>query len=271
MSFDSVERSREGGQPIRCYEFTRGPLHFLYTTADRAVTIAQKTFAPTPISDSGITFSGQSASDALTITLPAETEVASMYLGYPPSDEVSIVIWDWHYGEGDYIVSYVGSVYNVKWPTANSCEITVWSLTASLEKPGLRLCWQRGCPHSLYDNNCRVNEQDYLVKGVVQLFTGITVRIPQVSDYPDGWFAGGYLEWEVQAGVLERRGIRQHVGVDLIMLGGVYGLTINETVNIYPGCVRTTAACSGKFNNLPNYGGAPALPGRSPFDGNPVF
>ncbi len=271
MSFDIYEQSREGGQPIRCYEFTRGPLHFLYTTADRPITIAQKVFLPVPISDSGITFSGDSSSDALSITLPADTEVAQMYLGYPPSDEVGIVIWDYHYGEADYIVSYVGSVYNVKWPSAVACEITVWSLTASLEKPGLRLCWQRGCPHSLYDNNCKVNEQAYVVKGLVQLFNGNTIRVTEASGFPDGWFAGGFMEWEVKAGVIERRGIRQHVNVDLIMLGGVYGLSVGQAVNIYPGCVRTTAVCTSKFNNLANYGGAPALPGRSPFDGNPVF
>jgi uncharacterized phage protein (TIGR02218 family) len=272
MSFDSREISRQDGQPIRLYEFSRGPLHFTYCTSDIDVTVGGKTFKHENISDNGINFSGQGVTaDALTITVPGDTEIAQMYLGYPPTDEVGVIVWDWHYGEADWLVSYVGSVYNIKWPSQNSCEITIWSLTSSLDTPGLRLCWQRGCPYALYDNNCRVNEQDYLVKGTVQAYNGITMRVSQAGDYPSGWFAGGYAEWEVQSGIIERRGIRQHNGLDLVMLGGIYGLTVGTPVNLYPGCARSTTVCSSKFNNLDNFGGAPALPGRSPFDGNPVF
>lgn len=34
---------------------------------------------------------------------------------------------------------------------------------------------------------------------------------------------------------------------------------------------RTIAICNSKFNSAPNYGCAPGLPGKSPFDGTPIY
>lgn len=270
-TFDSLETSREDGQPIRLYQFVRGPLRYCYTTADRAVTVNSQTFATCQISDNGVSFTGQSQADVLTITLPADSEIANMYQGLPPSDEVTCTIWDWHYAADDYIVKYVGTVMSCKYTDAYTAEITVWSLAASLERPGLRLSYQRSCPHALYDNNCKVDEQNYKVTGSIATVSGVTIDVSAASAYPDGWFTAGYVEWELTQGIMERRGITLHAGLTLTILGGVYGLTAGLAVNLYPGCVRTAETCNTKFDNLPNYGGVPMLPGDSPFDGNPVW
>lgn len=271
MSYTDIEVSREGSVPIRLYQFSRGPLRFAYTGADRNVTLNNVEFGRSEISDSGITFSGEAVADPITITLPADSEIALMYRVLAPSDEVIVTIWDWHYEAADYIVSYVGTVLGAKWPNASTCEITAWSLTASLDKPGLTLVWQRGCPYSLYDKNCKVNKQDFKVTAQVQAFDGITLALVGITGIPDGWFAGGFIEWVDINGIAERRGVRQHIGTSLLLLGGTFGLAVGQSVNVFPGCVRTTAICTSKFNNLGNYGGAPAMPGTSPFDGNPVF
>jgi hypothetical protein len=55
------------------------------------------------------------------------------------------------------------------------------------------------------------------------------------------------------------------------MFGLADGLYYGLAVNAYPGCNRTTTECVDKFDNLDNYGGVPDLPGKSPFDGDPVF
>ncbi|UJB18766.1 MULTISPECIES: phage BR0599 family protein [Lysobacter] len=67
------------------------------------------------------------------------------------------------------------------------------------------------------------------------------------------------------------RGIRSHVGERLVLLGAGDGLRIGQAIIAYPGCGRSMAICHGKFNNAPNYGGAPGLPGKSPFDGTPIY
>lgn len=272
MSSATREISVEDGQPIRCYEFARGPLRWMYTTADRNVMIANRTFLNGyQISDSGIENSGQSSTDTLTVTIAGNSEVSNMYRNLAPSDAIDLTIWDYHYEESDYLVSWVGTVQNVKWPTIGTCEITCASLAASLERPGLTLGWQRACPYTLYDTECRVDEAQYQHVTTVMSASGIVAIVQSVAEFPDDWFSGGYLEWDIGSGVYERRGIRTHKGDKLVLLGGVMGLPVNQQISMYPGCYRTTATCAYKFDNIVNYGGIPHLPGRSPFDGNPVF
>ena len=68
-----------------------------------------------------------------------------------------------------------------------------------------------------------------------------------------------------RAAAISDDGIRQsgHVAGD--------GLRVGQDVVAYPGCARTIAICQSKFNNAPNFGGVPGLPGKSPFDGTPIF
>ena len=69
---------------------------------------------------------------------------------------------------------------------------------------------------------------------------------------------------------MNRRGIESQNGNNFQVLGSTDGLEVGTAVTLYPGCPRNTTACK-LFNNLPNYGGFPHLPGKSPFDGSPVF
>jgi len=271
MSTAAREISIQMGQPIRTYEFTRGPLKFYYTSADRPTTLGVLTFDPIPVFDSGVRFTGQASADPLTITISSSSPISQMFRGVPPSDEVSVVVRDTHYGELDYQVVWVGSILNTRWPAIDSCELTCWSIASSMDKPGLRMTWQRGCPHSLYDGNCKVDASVYKVPGTILDSSGLIVHVSTAGLLAPGWFSGGFLDWTLPSGVIERRGIREHSDTSLVILGGVYGLEVGTAVNLYPGCIRTTAICSGKFNNLDNYGGAPFLPGTSPFNGNPVF
>lgn len=272
MDIQERERSIEDSQPIRCYEFARGVLRWLYTSADRDIVIQNKLFRTGyQIQDSGFSSSGQSSTDKLQVTLAADAEVSKMYRALAPSDEITLVIWEYEYGIDGFLVGWVGSIENVKWPTQGSCEIQCGSIASSLDRPGLTMGWQRPCPYTLYDHNCKVDELAYRVSGTVQIVSGIGALLQQASEYPDNWFSGGYLEWDIGQGVMERRGIRRHEGDQLLILGGIFGLATGTVVDIYPGCFRTVATCHNKFNNLPNYGGHPHLPGKSPFDGTPIF
>ena len=53
-------------------------------------------------------------------------------------------------------------------------------------------------------------------------------------------------------------------------LASGFRLEIGSEITLYPSCDRTTTGCN-LFDNLPNYGGFPHLPGKSPFDGSQVF
>lgn len=272
MSVAQRDESVDDGQPIRCYEFARGPLRWLYTDVDRDVERNSKIFrAGYQASDSGIENSGNSQTDALVVSLNADSEISQMFRVMAPSDPIKLTIWDTHFGEEQALVSWVGTIQNVRWPTLHTCEISCTSIAASLDLPGLTLGWQRSCPYTLYDKNCRVNNQAHKLTGIVHTASGVTATMQEVASFPNHWFSGGYIEWGISGGVVERRGVRQQIGDTLLLLGSAHGIPAGQVVAIYPGCYRTTEVCDIKFNNMPNYGGHPHLPGRSPFDGNPVF
>lgn len=271
MTFESRETSLAGGQPVRLYEFQRGLYRWRYTNADREITRQLQTYAPTAISDDGIRQSGDAEADTLRITVPGDLAIARLFRGAPPADEVSVIVRDTHFGETEAVIRYIGVVQLVRWPAPQSALILCATEAATFNRPGLRLGWERGCPHSLYDRNCRVNRDDFQVPGTLSAMTGATVTSSAFDALADGYFAGGYLEWEIGLSETDRRGIESHVGAVLTLLGGTDGLEVGMDVIAYPGCPRTIAICTSRFNNAVNYGGIPHLPGKSPFDGTPVF
>lgn len=271
MTFNSRENSIADGAPVRLYEFSRGLLVWRYTTADRDVTQSNRSYSAVAISDNGIRQTGQTRADALEITAPHSLPVAQLYRGVSPSADISLTVRDMHYGDDEAVVSWVGTISGVAWPAADRCKIHCQSLAASFGQPGLRMTWDRSCPHSLYDRNCRVNAADYAVAGVIDAMDGAQVTASAFAALDDGYFNEGYVEWTIGSEEVERRGIEQHTGGVLVLLGGTSGLTVGDAITAYPGCPRTIQACNDKFANTANYGGAPHQPGRSPFDGNPVF
>ncbi len=160
---------------------------------------------------------------------------------------------------------------SVSWPDVDRAEIACQPLSASMDRVGLRLTYMRSCPHALYDVNCGVNRDQFKVAATVSTLTGSAIEYSSAAMLPDGRAAGGYIEWSIGSGELERRSILAHSGSTLTLLGGTDGLSAGQAITVYPGCRQTTADCHDYFANLDNFGGFPAMPGTSPFDGNPVF
>lgn len=275
MTFDAREISIAGGRPIRLYEFTRSTTSWTYCSADRDVAWQTKTWKSLPISDDGVRISGETSADLLKVTAPGTLEVAQLYRGAPPSDEIWLTMRDYHDGETDVpasaIVAWIGTISGVRWPQVDRCEIACQSLAASMDRPGLRLTWERTCPYAVYDLNCRVNRDLYRLAGTVQSLDGVKINSGAFAARPNGYFSGGFVSWPVSGGGVEQRGIESHVGGDLVLLGGTAGLVLGMEVTAYAGCDQTAATCNDKFGNILNHGGVRHLPGRSPFDGNPVF
>ena len=275
MTFDSRERSLATARPVRLYRFTRGTLSWAYCTADRDITFQAVKYAASAISDDGLRLTGEASADALKVTAPGTLAVAQLFRGAPPSSDVWLTIRDYHEGEPDApasaLISWIGTIAAVRWPATDRCEITCQTLSASMERPGLRLAWERTCPFALYDRNCRVNRELYRVDGLVQTVSGSTLGVPAAGTKPDGWFSGGFVAWVIEGGEIEQRGIESHAGIDLVLLGGTQGLRAAQSVAMYAGCNQTMAVCDGRFANGDNYGGYVDLPGKSAVYRTPLF
>lgn len=271
MSFDVNETGIATGKPVRLYLFERGVMRWRYCTADRDVQFGGQTWRAAAISDDGIRQTGESSADSIKITGPADLEVADQYRITPPSAEVTFTILDYHWGDTLGRVRFVGSVSDVNWPSLDRCELTVNAMSKSMEMTGLRLVWQRNCPYTVGDRNCLVNLELFRVNGNLSAVTATTVSASVLSGYGDGHFSGGFVEWAIPGGELERRGIDVHTGGTATLIGLASGLSVGMPVSFFPGCTGTIAVCDTKFSNKEKYGGVPHLAGKSPFDGAPIF
>lgn len=273
MSFDTRERSLDLGAPIRLYEFRRGVLRWLYNSSDRDISLGSQIFRSLRggISDNGIRQSGESRQDSFIITAPADIEVAQPFRGVRPTAEITLRVLDMHHGEADSICRFVGSISSVKWPRLDTCTITCQDIESSMERPGLTDTFSRTCTTTLYSLKCKVNRDDHRLDTTIQSLAGLLISNGVFAGYPDGWFAGGYIEWAISGGEYERRHIESHSGSDLQLLGGTDGLTAGQNIRVLPGCDFLAQTCHTKFANLPNFRGVNKMDGKSPFDGEQVF
>lgn len=271
MSYDFVESSNHSAAPAALYSFSIGSTEWLYTNVDEEIVVDGKTYVPLAISDSGQVQSGDIRNDDMTVTIPKSTPLVELFKGTPPSEGVWLTLRRQNQGEPDAPVVWVGWISNVKIVSAGAAEVVCRMLTSTLDRNGLRLSWSRGCPHALYDTGCRVNKDLHATDVEIESLTGTSLASADLEPLADGYLAGGFIEWELFDGVMERRAIESNADGALVLLGTTDGLEAGNIVTVYPGCDRTTSTCETKFNNLLNYGGFPHMPGKSPFDGDPVF
>lgn len=271
MAFDNSEDSIEDGQPIRLYRFSLNDKVWRYTGADANVVKGGFTWEAVPISDEGVSQTGEASTDATTINTVTTITPAQLYMRYPPASPVQVAIFEAHEDGDEVRAVYVGEITQCDVSSPGSAVLTAETIAASMSREGLRLGWQRTCPYALYDAvTCKVDKSLYAFTGTVSTVVDNVVTMPALAGDTSGRFAGGFIEWSDPVRGLERRAVESHSTSALTLFGTADGVVAGTLITAYAGCARTTAACA-TFNNLGNYGGAPALQGKSPFDGSPVF
>lgn len=270
MTFDAREISTDQGRPVEIYEFGRDYQRWRYTSADREVTADSAVYLPRAITRSAIEVSAEKARSGIKITAPRDLEVAELFRIAPPTLAVTCVVRQYHEGDGEIATIWTGRVAAVEFSGAGA-QITCEPTFTSLRRVGLRRIYQRQCPHVLYGTSCRVNRETYRVDDQIESISGLTINVPSADAQPDGWYAGGYLEWEVALGIVERRFILDHVGQALTLSSNPYGLAGGTPIRLYPGCDHLMTTCQDKFLNVVNYGGFPYFPQKNPFGGDPIF
>lgn len=276
MAFTDIEISNNEGKPFRLYTLRWGNTIWRYTNADRVrewPAGSGNNFQPIAISDGGVRQSG-SDQDDFRVTLPQSAAIVDKFRGTPPSETIWLTVRKQHEGDAEAPAIYVGKVANVKRSEGRTtAEIRCIAISAAYKTNGLRIPWGRNCPYILYDFNCRADKELFKVVAEVTAISGVEVTVDALGAWDEAQYIGGFLEWDADGlGTLERRAIEAPGGDrTFALLGRTDGLEVGQTLSLYIGCAHVTSACDGVFDNLANYGGFPHIPGKSPFDGTPVF
>ena len=242
MSYTGIETSIQSGRPVELYDFGNGGAHYRYTSADGDVVYGGNTYTAAPISRSAIEATSETVRTALNVTVARDLGILALFSTMPPENVVSLSVLRLHAGDGEAITQWMGRVLNVTFGNV-SAEIHCESVYTSLQRVGLRR----------------------------PAITGATMTLSGLGSFSDGYFAGGYLEWQKSAGVYERRAVRSQIGGTVIISFPIPGMAAAAAVTLYPGCDHTLATCENKFGNHLNYGGMPCFPTKNPFDGTIIY
>lgn len=284
MSFDTEETSDQQGRPVHFVRFSRQSKEWLYTNTDQDIVFNAQTYTAVPLKIPNILQGGDPQSDDVQISLPASATL-SQYLDIRnPTTAITVTIRKGHVVEDDATgaftapllidcpIIWVGELVSVSRPQINERVLSCTNQLSSTRRGGLRLTWGRNCPHMLYERGCFVDKVAFGTGlASITIIDGVSLSAAEVDALADGYFSGGFLEWNSEVGVIERVGIDTHVGAILTLLGSTFGIAGGTSYKAYPGCDRTATTCNSKFSNILNYGGINHMQGRSPFDGNPVF
>lgn len=272
MPFIDWEGSNYLGEPVMLYEFKRGGIRLLYANADRDITAGVDTFGAQPISDDGSKQKGDAVTDAFNIVVPTGIGISEWFAYTPPSDLVYVIVRRFHYGEPEAVVVWIGTVVGATWDADDKVTLACQAASVSLKRGGLRMAWQRGCPHALYDQNCRADKESYRFDAsIIAINTNSGALSLNGTPPLSAHWAGGTIEFDVVSGTVERRLIN-NVGFGVVLpYGNLDGYFVGQSIRLYPGCLRTSFWCDSFFHNIENYGGFPFMPNRTPYNGDPVF
>lgn len=269
MSFTEFETSENTGEPIALYEFALGNRYWRYTNDEQVQAIEGIEFLPETIADDGVRQKNEITADNMTITVPRDSAVAALFVGAPPSALLLVTVRERHRGDPDAetIQIWNGRLVNVQWlPEESTAKLLCESILTSLTRDGPRVTFQVHCPWPLYSEDCGVDPILHRVAGNVSAVSGVLVDVPEAAGFPDGRFAGGYVEYEFE-NLVEKRYIEGHAGSQLILMGVPRGLMGGIAINLYRGCDKNPQTCDVDFANMLNYGGCPYAPEKTPFGG----
>jgi hypothetical protein len=278
MPYDVFERSRWGGRPFHLFVFQRQGLLWRFTNRGQDLVLGGQTYATTPISRSELRDSGESMKNNVTITMPylrdpdannypVTQEFGNNWRPFPPSDRIFVSCMAMHEGDSAAAVEWMGRVVAPRFK-GGTLELTCEPTRSSGRRTGQQQRFQRSCWKTLYQ--CGVDKNDHQLDAVLTAVAGVTLSAAAFGALPSGRLAGGFLEWDRDDGLVEKRTIMSHVGSTITIEYGAQDLAVALAVRGFPGCAHNWDACDD-YENTDNYGGALYLPVKNPMGGDPVW
>lgn len=257
------EESTYQGKPVECYRFSTGAEVWRHTSADVRVVLPAGTFDPASISRSGTGYSEEENSQTIEIEVPRNHPVAALFVGYPPSIPVGVIVYRAHRQELDSFVPYwTGKVISSR-TLGSSAFLLCGSLLHSLKRRVPVLSYQTPCGLILYGAECGANSTAHRTLVTITTVNGRTLTSADFDALPDGSLDGG----TIVAPDGTPRFVTSHVGDTVQVIARFPNLVSLDVVEAFDGCDRLEPTCSGKFGRLDSHMGFSRFPLRNPFDG----
>jgi hypothetical protein len=285
MAFLRLEGSRHQAQPTNLFLFVYGDggkSYFAYTDAEQAITSGIDgdgdpiVYQPVPISRGSYTSSGTLDKSTIEIGIPQDLPLAELFRVYPPSQVVSLIIYQGHTNdpEGEYLACWSGRVLSCS-REDNEAKLSCEPISTTMKRPGLRRPYQYGCPHVLYGSECRANKSAATRTVTPIAIDGTVLTLPTNFDLTarKPKYLGGMVRW-VSDGDTVLRTILRVTGANsnvLSLSGVISGLAAGAPVSVTLGCNHQAGVgpqpngdCHPLHNNIQNFGGQMWIPTKNP-------
>ncbi len=264
-NIEQYEHSQQDGLPIECYKFTNGDTSFLYTSHCEDVNIVitengatrTETYFADYVERDTLKPCSKDDSPSLVVSVSKDSPVGMLYQGPPPEIPLKMALKKIHKQDNTLVdVIFWGVVSQANFEDS-VCKLTIkqenW-LSKELPKGKKKYF----CNNVIYDEDCKLNEDDYKVNFIIDYASGTTIRSTTFALYADGYFNGGLMRHGNNV-----RMVDAHVG-DTISLRYPFSDTPRNEAVISPGCDHLFSTCVAKYNNSLNFTGCPYVPPTDP-------
>ncbi len=274
MTFDTYERSRYRGAPVALHlvvgsdtETPVGP--FAFNNGETDIVREGIIFRPWPIKHGDITSDGTLDKSDLTVSLALGTDLDSLFLSYPPSQVVNLIIFEGHMDDDvtpeTFPAVWSGRIVNGE-HKENELHLSCLPVSTAIKRPGLRRNYQIGCPHVLYGEQCRANKAAATVTRTIISVSRNEITFDATLGEDRARYAGGLVEWVAAGtGYREVRTIASiaPLGNRITFRGMPRGLAPGMQISLTRGCNHLMSGCE-QHGNIHNYGGQPFIPLENP-------
>lgn len=297
MTFPTYESSQDDGGPVQLYLFrygTEAGEYYAYTdhtqgvSVDHGGSIGLVDYLPVPASRENIVSNGTLDRAALALRLDVGTDLAELFRIYPPSNVVTLTIFQGHLDDpdGEFLAVWAGRLVAAN-REKSELALSAEPISTQMKRPGLRRNYQYGCPLWLYGTGagqCNANKAAATVSATVAALDGnqITLTAGWEGAFDPAKFVRGMIEWTPAGESTRRRSIIRQSGDVLTLAGLPTDLAVSDSVDVVLGCNHKPFAPDGDCqalhrdstdttSNIGNYGGQPWIPLKQMTQTNPYY
>lgn len=280
MSYASLLATKFGTSAIWLYEFTRDGTTTRLCAAPTDYTDGNSVvWTASPVTHTRFRITSSIGRAETMFVFPQSNTFARGYLTDLSYGDNTVTVYREFKNQSPEarVVKFRGRVIGTK-PMFTRLTLLAENRFTEARRKALHPVMQHPCRHALYHTSqngfgCRLSISAFQTAGTLSDLTGNVATVSGAASQANGYYSGGVLEWNGKFQL-----ITAHTGDYLTLLGPLDGLaaalvsagSAGVSVDIAPGCDRTRATCSTRFNNLDNHGGFPWMD-ETPFDGKTLY
>lgn len=268
MTYIATDATTYSGQPVHLIKFDYQTTTYRYTTGAEDFNDGLNTWTAEEIEPlQNLSLSENLEKATIELVTRLENPIAQLFRTSAIESSVTVQIYETHVNDNEIVLIHSGRVLarhvkltGKKREAVLKCE----PLITAQKRPAIREKTGYTCPYVLYDGStCKATKAP--VFGTVLTVSGNSMTVSNADSVTSGYLVAGYIETSE-----EKRMITAHSGTSISVTTAMQGLEVGDAVTMYIGCDHTTSDCSGKHDNIVNYGGEPYIPSKNPHEGRMI-